>query len=62
MQNNGVANVGASANFDGSARVRLLDGGSRMTGFSDSTVSDRSKTVRVSGGGSIYEVTYQIPF
>ncbi len=60
MRNNGVANVGASANFDGSARVRLLDGGSRMTSFSASSNTNGSQTLRVSGGGSIYDVTFKV--
>jgi hypothetical protein len=66
MQANSVANAGIGANFNGTANVSLFDSHSRVRipigGFSDSTVSDRSKTVRVSGGGSIYEVTYRIPF
>jgi hypothetical protein len=60
IQTGGVANVGASANFDGSARVRLLDGGSRMTSFSASSNTNGSQTVRVSGGGSIYDVTFKV--
>ncbi len=66
MQANSVANVGIAENFNGTANVSLFDSHSRVRipigGFSDSTVNDRSKTVRISGGGSIYEVTYRIPF
>jgi hypothetical protein len=64
MQTNSVSNVGISANFDGTANVRLHDNHSRVRipigGFSDSTVSNSSKTVRVNGGSSIYDVTYRV--
>ncbi|PSB57832.1 hypothetical protein C7B77_07055 [Chamaesiphon polymorphus CCALA 037] len=63
MRASSVANVGIGANFNGTANVNLFDSHSRVRvpigGFFDSTPT-RSKTVRVSGGGSIYEVTYKI--
>jgi hypothetical protein len=58
IQTGGVANVGASANFDGSARVRLFDRGISLPSFSAS--SNGQQTQRVSGGGSTYEVTYRV--
>jgi hypothetical protein len=64
MQANSVANVGIGANFNGTANVRLNDNRSRVRiplgGFSDSTVSSGSKTVRVNSGSSTYDVTYRI--
>jgi hypothetical protein len=63
MRTGGVANVGVSANFNGTADVGLFDkdnsGGNDFMG-SFNTSSNGQKTQRVSGGGSIYEVTYQI--
>jgi hypothetical protein len=58
IQTGGVANVGASANFDGSARVRLFDRGISLPSFSAS--SNGQQTVRVSGGGSTYDVTFRV--
>jgi hypothetical protein len=58
IQTGGVANVGASANFNSAANVRLFDRGSSMGGFSAS--SNGQQTQRVSGGGSTYEVTYRV--
>jgi hypothetical protein len=58
IQTGGVANVGASANFNSAASVRLFDRGSSLGGFS--TSSNGQQTRRVSGGGSTYEVTYRV--
>ena len=58
IQTGGVANVGASANFNSTASVRLFDRGSSLGGFS--TSSSGQQTQRVSGGGSTYEVTYRV--
>jgi hypothetical protein len=63
MQTNGVANVGVSANFTGTANVSLFDrdtsgGNDFVGGFSAS--SNGQQTRRVSGSGSIYEVTYRV--
>jgi hypothetical protein len=58
IQTGGVANVGASANFNSTASVQLFDRGSSLGGFS--TSSSGQQTRRVSGGGSTYEVTYRV--
>jgi hypothetical protein len=63
MQTGGVANVGLSANFNGTANVSLFDkdtgsGNDFMGGFSAS--SNGQQTRQVSGSGSIYEVTYRV--
>jgi hypothetical protein len=65
MVTNGVANVGVSANFNGTANVSLFDkdtssGNDLMGSFSASTNTNGSKTVRVSGSGSIYDVTFRV--
>jgi hypothetical protein len=58
IQTGGVANVGASANFGGLARVRLFDRGISLPSFDAS--SNGQQTQRVSGGGSTYDVTYRV--
>jgi hypothetical protein len=58
MRTGGVANVGLAANFDGTASVRLLDRGSSVGGFRAS--SNGQQTRRISGNGSIYDVTYLV--
>jgi hypothetical protein len=63
MQTGGVANVGLSANFNGTANVSLFDKDTSssndfMGGFS--TSSNGQQTRRVSGSGSTYEVTYRV--
>ena len=65
MQTGGVANVGVSANFNGTANVSLFDkdtGSSNdlVGSFSASSNTNGSQTRRVSGSGSIYEVTYRV--
>jgi hypothetical protein len=65
MLTNGVANVGVSANFNGAATVSLFDkdtssSNDLMGSFSVSTNTNGSKTVRVSGSGSTYDVTYRV--
>jgi hypothetical protein len=63
LRTNGVANVGVGANFNGTAHVSLFDkdgtfGADFVGGFS--TSSNGQQTQRVSGGGSIYDVTYRV--
>lgn len=65
MQTGGVANAGVSANFNGTANVSLFDkdtsgGDDFVGGFSASSNTNGSQTRRVSGSGSIYEVTYRV--
>ncbi len=65
MQTGGVANVGVSANFNGTANVSLFDkdtssGNDLVGSFSASSNTNGSQTRRVSGSGSIYEVTYRV--
>jgi hypothetical protein len=60
LQTGGVANVGASANFNGSASVNLFDRGSSLGGFSASSNTNGSQTRRVSSNGSIYDVTFKV--
>ncbi|MDZ7962605.1 MAG: hypothetical protein RMY34_32865 [Aulosira sp. DedQUE10] len=61
----GVANAGISANFNGSARVTLFDKDGNNQAAADSLGSfsasqDGTKTVRVSGSGSTYELTFRV--
>jgi hypothetical protein len=60
IQTGGVANVGVSENFDGTASVRFFDNSVAhpVGGFSAS--SNGQQTQRISGSGSIYEVTYRV--
>jgi hypothetical protein len=62
MLTGGVANGGVSATFNGTANVTLFDKDSnrveQVGNFSES--SNGQKTVRVSGNGSIYDVTYKV--
>lgn len=62
MKTDSVANVGIGVNFDSTANVRLHDNHSRVRlpigGFI--TSSNGTRTQRVSGGSSIYDVTYQV--
>jgi hypothetical protein len=62
MKTDSVANVGIGVNFDGTANVRLHDNHSRVRlpigGFITSI--NGTRTQRVSGGSSIYDVTYQV--
>lgn len=64
IQTGGFANVGIGENFNGTANVRLFESFTTVRapigGFSDSTVSNGSKTVRVNGRNSTYDVTYRI--
>ncbi len=65
MQTGGGANVGVSANFDGTADVRLFDknGDTKADAAplgSFSVSASGQKTVRVSGSGSMYDVTYRV--
>jgi hypothetical protein len=65
MVTGGVANVGVAANFNGTANVSLFDkdtasGNDFIGSFSASNNTNGSKTVRVSGSGSTYDVTYQV--
>jgi hypothetical protein len=67
MLTGGVANVGVSANFNGTANVSLFDkdgnsnsGADFLGSFSASSNTNGSQTRRVSGSGSIYEVTYRV--
>ncbi len=65
MQNGSVANIGAIVPFDGTADVRLFDkdgdtkADANLLG-SFSVSASGQKTVRVSGSGSMYDVTYQV--
>jgi hypothetical protein len=58
IQTGGVANVGASANFNTTASVRLFDRGSSLGVFRTNSIGQQTR--RVSGGGSIYDVTYRV--
>ncbi len=65
MQTGGGANVGVSANFDGTADVRLFDKDGDTKADADllgsfSVSASGQHTVRVSGSGSIYKVTYRV--
>ncbi|WP_373538743.1 hypothetical protein [Chamaesiphon sp.] len=62
MQTGGVANVGVAENFDGTATVRFYDNSVAhlVGGFDVSSNSNGQKTQRISGSGSIYDVTYQV--
>ncbi|WP_373538745.1 hypothetical protein [Chamaesiphon sp.] len=62
MQAGSVANVGVGANFDGKAFVGLFDknSSSSSVGSFGSTNNNGTRTRQVSGGGSLYEVTYQV--
>jgi hypothetical protein len=65
MKAGSVANAGVSANFNGTANVSLFDkdtssGNDFVGGFSASSNTNGSQTRRVSGSGSIYEVTYRV--
>jgi hypothetical protein len=65
MQTGGGANVGVSANFDGTADVRLFDKDGDTKADADllgrfSVSASGQHTGRVSGSGSIYEVTYRV--
>jgi hypothetical protein len=62
MQAGSVANVGVSANFDGTATISLFDknNSSSSLGSLGSTNNNGTRTRQVSGGGSKYEVTYRV--
>jgi hypothetical protein len=65
MQTGSGANVGVGANFDGTADVRLFDKDGDTKADADllgsfSVSASGQHTGRVSGSGSIYEVTYRV--
>jgi hypothetical protein len=65
MQNGSVANIGAIVPFDGTADVRLFDKDGDTKADADllgsfSVSASGQKTVRVSGSGSMYDVTYRV--
>jgi hypothetical protein len=65
MQSGGVANAGVSANFNGTANVGLFDQDGNNQANADplgsfSASTNGTKTVRVSGSGATYEVTFKV--
>jgi hypothetical protein len=62
MRTDSVANVGIGVNFNGTANVILFDNHTRVRRpvGSFSASSNGQQTQRVSGGGSTYDVTYQV--
>ncbi len=65
MQNGSVANIGAIVPFNETADVRLFDKDGDTKADADllgsfSVSASGQKTVRVSGSGSMYAVTYRV--